>query len=153
MHSPFHLLDCTTRMFISSLCLTSSDLRSLRLLPKEPGCCVSAETTGRAAAHRLLAEDDGLAGEVATLLDLRHIDTVDHVRASCPRDVADHARTAARTASGPELEGWAWAMVRDARADVRLLGGRLMAETYVRGMRSLAEEAVCHLPADGSPRT
>ena len=149
MHHPFNQLDCTTRMFIACLCVVPEDLASFRLMPATPPCCMSAETTARAAMHRLLLEDESLAADVSTVLDLRHIDTVEHVRTSAVGAVAKGARHAARQAERAELAGWAWALLRDHRQDVRAAGNRLMAEVYVRGMGSLASGALIRLPVEG----
>lgn len=150
MHHPFIQLDCTTRMFLACLCVDSEDLKSFRLMPGTPPCCISAETTARAAMHRLLSEDEGLAVDLATVLDLRHIDVVEHVRTSGLDAVAEHARRASRVAVRDDLAGWAWALLRDPRQEVRAAGNRLMAEVYVRGMRTLAEGDLVQLPLDSS---
>lgn len=153
MRHPFQRLDCTTRMFIACLCVGDEDLRAFRLIPETPPCCMSSETTARAAMHRLLLDDEGLAADLSTALDLRHIDTVEHVRASALGEVAQQARRVARVAEREELAGWAWALLRDARQDVRAAGNRLMAEVYVRGMRTLAAGDLIRLPLESGPCT
>ena len=70
------VLDAPTRMFLVSLCLRDADLVALGVFPTDPGCCVSPATRARGVLQHMLTEDPELAHRVATLLDLRHADTV-----------------------------------------------------------------------------
>lgn len=132
--------DCTTRMFISCMCVTDDDLRRLGLMPEGTHvCCVSAGCQSRSVLHRLLGEEEELARDVTDMLDLRHADAVAFVGVSEASDVAHLNRQLAREATGQELVGWAWALLRDGRDEIVRLGRHLMGECYVRGIRRLAE--------------
>lgn len=108
-------LDCPTRMFIASLCLTDADLDAIEFLPGTPECPVSRATAARSVLHRLCASEPRLARGVTDLLDLRHAAAVGHVRAQDPVELAAQARSRAESASGEELAGWAWALLTDPR--------------------------------------
>ena len=134
--------DCTTRMFLSCLCFTTNDLRTLGVLGAESACCVSAETRARSVLHRLLQSDQNVAAAVTDMLDLRFADLVAYVQSSELTDISCAATRAGREGVADELIDWAWALLRDGRPEVVAVGRCLMGECYVRGIRSLAMATV-----------
>jgi hypothetical protein len=128
-------------MFLMSLCLTDEDLTRFGVPLTHTHCCVSPSTAARSALHRVCAEEPDVARAVADMLDLRHLDLVTHVRAHTSDDLAEDARHRAQNATGDTLVGWAWALATDERPEVAVLGQRLMAEVYVRGLQLLARAA------------
>ena len=126
MSSRLQDLDCTARMFLSCLCLTECDLSSLGVWPKGQTCCFAAETQARSVVHRLLRDDERLAVAVTDLLDLRFADEVAHVLSLPLPEVALESSTRGRQGVGAQLVGWAWALLRDERAEVTTIGRHLM---------------------------
>ena len=133
-----HALDCSTRMFLVSLCLTDEDLRALGFLPRQKACSDARHTAARAALHRIVVDEPALARAVSDRLDLRHVETVLAVRASEPEALSERCADAGGRVSGDELAGWAWALLTDGRPVVFAQGRRLMTECIVRGLRLLA---------------
>jgi len=133
-----HELDCPTRMFLVSLCLSDADLTRLGAMPVASPCGgVSQRTAARAALHRACARSGPAARAMADLLDLRHLELVANVRALDACSIAALAEAHAREASGAELAGWAWALLTDPRPAVVLQGRLYMSECYVRGLQNL----------------
>lgn len=89
--------------------------------------------------HRLLRDDERFAVEVTDRLDLRFADEVAHVLSLPLSDLALESRRRGQQALAGELVGWAWALLRDERAEAATLGRNLMGESYVRGIQSLAQ--------------
>ena len=77
------------------------------------------------------------ADAIADILDVRHAETVLHVRALEPQDVAHTTRKVTDSAPGHEVAGWAWAVLTDPREELEPIARRLLGECYVRGMNAL----------------
>ena len=143
---PLHELDCPTRMFLASLCLSDADLEELGFLPMARTRSVSPSTAARTALHRVCREDARVGRAVTDLLDLRHAETVLHVRSVDARVLESAARHLATEAEGERLCAWVWSLLTDPRDAVFRLGRRLMAECYVRGLQHLGATRSPDLP-------
>jgi hypothetical protein len=131
-------LDCSTRMFLVSLCLADEDLSALGFLPSDRSCGPGRRTAARAALHRILVCEPALARRVADLLDLRHLEQVAAVRAEEPHAIEARLQHGCDELGGEALAAWSWALFTDGRREVYLLGRRLMGECFVRAMGLLA---------------
>ena len=141
--TPIYELDCPTRMFLVTVCLSDQDLVRLGWDHEQPSPFpISPAVAARAGLHRLCLRDQGLARRVCDLLDLRHLDTITFVRNSDPEDLERTAFQHGSQSEGSVLAAWAWALLTDAREDVKQLGRRMMAECYVRSMQQLVETPV-----------
>jgi len=125
-------------MFLVSLCLGDQDLERLGATAACRHACVAPATAALSALHRVCAQDSAVARAVGDVLDLRHLERVLFVRDRSAAELRAEARGQARLGRGESLAGWAWALVTDDRPEVIALGQRLMADVYVRGLRSLA---------------
>ena len=133
-------LDCSTRMFLASLCLTDRDLAELGFLSPHVRACVRRRSAARAVLHRILGAEPALAVRVADRLDLRHVDRVVAVRADDVGALQAELERGLDGLDGERLAGWAWSLLTDPRPEVLLLGRRLMSECFVRGMQLLAAQ-------------
>lgn len=143
---PLHELDCPTRMFLASLCLSDADLEELGFLPMARARAVSPSTAARTALHRVCREDARVGRAVSDLLDLRHAATVLHVRSDDARVLESAVRRLGAEAGGARLCAWAWSLLTDPRDAAFRLGRRLMAECYVRGLQHLGATPSAGLP-------
>lgn len=154
MSLPLQRLDCSARMFISSLCLTPEDLDRLGIEVTGTACCLSRETQARSVAHWMMGEDEQLARRITDLLDLRYATEVLHVRSLSVEEVHDANALRARQGFGQTLVGWSWALLTDPRQELGRLGHNLMGECYVRGMQHLADAdgALTRTPSERTSR-
>jgi len=136
--TPLSELDCPSRMFIVSLCLSDADLRAIDFLLDDPPPTVSQATASRIALHRACARVPELAAHVSDLLDVRHMERVLEVRHAQPADLSERARELDAQSGGDVLAGWSWALLTDERTEVSTIGRRLMAECYVASLQRLS---------------
>ena len=111
-------------------------------MPEGCECCLSRGTQARSILHRLIAEDDVLAGQLTDRLDMRYLDEIAHVRSLGMEEVGAESRRRGKVGYGSALVGWAWALATDEREQAVELVKNLMGECYVRGLRGLAEGEV-----------
>lgn len=145
-------LDCSTRMFVASLCLTDLDLEQLGLWSRRTAPLVSAGTAARAVLHRLIVSHDGVAQAVTDLLDLRHFEILSHVRSSNSNGLSLETGQLGQAACGADLAGWAWAILTDMRPEMQAVAKTFMSECYVRGLQALGHGSFdVPTPTDARP--
>ena len=138
-------VSCATLSALFNLCLTDEDLSTLGVWREERnGLGYTPRVWCRALLHKICRREAAIGRRVADLLDLRHLDTVDLVRAMEAAEVEQCLDLWLEDLDGRVLPGLVWALCTDARRRVQALGSRLCNEALARACRVLTATPTNH---------
>ena len=131
-HVPIWRMDCRSRCFSISLCLSDQDLRALGTwtgLASPDG--LSAAAWSRTYVQVECREQNEIANAVQDLLDLRCAGWIQQVRDTPRSDLPELFRECV-AAELRDADGLFWALATDSRKEAQRLAGLLGQEVFTR---------------------